>query len=303
MSKIRHHSCAYGRFWHSCVAWLFVIVAVMLATPAAALATGDTPTTASLARLCPLAAGNSWLASCLSDLGIPPACIERIVPPGTCPGHFDIRPSQAQQLRAVRLAVFFDFQSQLAQRLHDTALSSTPIIISPGSGLCIPQTYFEAAETLARRLAEAEPETSPALSQQLAALSHTVDALAHELRKKVVESRWNGAPVVSSRHQREFCQWLGLRVVATLPAADTASPAAVEKVFAAVRAHHAAGVIANLQEGTQAARAIASASGLPLVVFSNFPELSAKEPNFTALVRRNVENLLATSPAGTGGRK
>lgn len=279
--------------------FLVLYVATAFAAGGAAhIRDAEDVTTSLTPALCPVAAGNTWLASCLMDLGMPASCIEGVVPPGTCPGHFDIRPAQAMRLREARFAVFLDFQSKLAERLQNTVLTTTPLVVSPQNGLCIPDTYVAAATVIARALSESDPASSMTLTMRLERLQRSLDALSRELHEKIRESAWRNARVVSSAHQRAFCEWLGLNVIATLPTADAASPTMVERTLTEIRRNRAVAVIANLQEGTQAASAIASAAGVPMVIFSNFPELSPEEPDFAAMVRRNVARLLQTRPGG-----
>jgi ABC-type Zn uptake system ZnuABC Zn-binding protein ZnuA len=252
-------------------------------------------TSAPLARLCPIAAGNSWLASCLSDLGFEPSCIERVVPPGTCVGQFDIRPGDAARLRRARASVFFDFQQSLAQRLTGSVLVEAPVLIAPRGGLCVPSTYGAAARELAAALSTREPDTSSVFMQRLGRLDERLRGLEHDMRARIAATGWQGRPVVASVHQAAFCRWLGLDVAATLPPADSATPAEVQDVLARARQAHAVAVVANEEEGTQAARSVADALGVPVVVLHNFPALTREEPDFEALVRGNVARLAHAS--------
>jgi len=252
-------------------------------------------TTAPLARFCPIAAGNSWLASCLSDLGFDASCIERVVPPGTCVGQFDIRPADAARLRRARASVFFDFQQSLAQRLTGSVLADAPLLIAPRGGLCVPSTYGEAAHELAAALSRREPGTSSVFMQRLGALDERLRGLERDIRGRMAATGWQQRPVVASVHQAAFCRWLGLDVAATLPPADSATPADVQDVLARARQAHAAAVVANEEEGTQAARSVADALGVPVVVLHNFPALTREEPDFEALVRSNVARLAAVA--------
>lgn len=271
-------------FW-GLLAWLAVLAggASPASTPQA--------TTAPLTSLTPVAAGNHWLASCLVDLGFAPNDLVDVVPPGSCPGHFDLPPGRALALRSARLAVFFDFQQAIAQRLRAVALTTPPLIVTPRGGLCVPDTYEAAAHNLACELVARAPATSPVLQRRLDALALRLRALETEVRSAVDLAGWRAVPVVASRHQAEFCRWLGLDVVATLPSPDAATPRQIEQLLAQARARRARVVIANLQEGTKAAEVVAQRLGVPAVVFSNFPALDSQEPDFVALVRRNVARL------------
>lgn len=279
---------------------LGVLVGAFLALCCSVWASESGSTTTLLLRLCPVAAGNSWLSSCLRDLGFPAECIFRVVEPGTCPGHYDVRPSDARRLRAARAAVFFDFQAQLARRLEGSVLPTAPIIISPHGGLCVPSTYRAALDEIARLLSSDDPATSRCFTENLETVRHRIAVLEKEVSLRMGTSPWRGAPVIASVHQREFCEWLGMRVVATLPTPDKATPASLEKLINDARSERAVAAIVNLQEGTRAAEAVAEALRIPVIVFSNFPSERKDEPDVLSLIRHNVDRLLA---AQIGERK
>lgn len=277
-----------------------LLVCALLCMTSGVSASESGSTTSVLQQLCPVAAGNSWLSSCLRDLGFPAECIVRVVEPGTCPGHYDIRPSHAQRLRTARAAVFFDFQAQLARRLEGSVLPTAPMIISPRGGLCVPSTYRAALDEIAAKLSSDDPATSRCFTANLETVKHRLTAIEKETLERVADSQWRGTPIVASVHQREFCEWLGMRVVATLPTPDKATPANLEKLISDARGARVVATIANLQEGTRAAEAVAEALRVPVIVFSNFPSEMKDEPGFVALVRHNVDRLLA---AQIGERK
>ncbi len=242
--------------------------------------------------LCPVAAGNSWLVSCLRDLGLPDECVVQFVPPGSCPGHFDMRPAEAVRIRAARGAFFFDFQANLAKRLRANVLTCEPHVMTPSGGLCVPATYRELASQLRDLLAAGDPKTTSVVFERWKVLDQRLTALEEELPQRVRAAGLDGSPVLSSLHQADFSKWLGLQVVATLPRPDAATPGEIQKVLARARAANVVAIIANLQEGTQAAESLAAALHCPVIVFSNFPALTSEEPDFASLVRRNVERLV-----------
>ena len=66
----------------------------------------------------------------------------------------------------------------------------------------------------------------------------------------------------------------------------------VEQCLSIGRADKARCVVANLQEGTAAARGLADRLKVPMVVFSNFPAMSDEQRNFDAMARANVAALV-----------
>ena len=64
-----------------------------------------------------VAVTNSYLGCAVLDLCGDDMEVLCLAPPGMCPGHFDISPSQVRQLCDCRVLLLFDFQKQVAETL------------------------------------------------------------------------------------------------------------------------------------------------------------------------------------------
>ncbi|GIX44943.1 MAG: hypothetical protein KatS3mg130_1351 [Candidatus Sumerlaea sp.] len=242
-------------------------------------------------------ASNSWLECALVDLASTSVKVERLAPPGACPGHYDIRPDEAVRLRSARAVVLFDFQQSLAGRLREFLPASTQLVlIHPADGLCVPETYADACRQLRDALVRANLLESDAADRALSATVQRMERLASRLRDDARPVR--GVRVVASAHQAAFCRWLGLDVIAVWQSADASSAKEVAELLDEARRKRVQCVIANLQEAGKVGRSLADALGVPLVVFSNFPAMTPEEPDFDSLVRHNVSNLIKLSGGG-----
>ena len=102
------------------------------------------------------------------------------------------------------------------------------------------------------------------------------------------------SPVLSSRHQAEFAKWLGLNVVSDFSGSDTETAANINTALRQSDSYGLRWIIANQQEGTQLAKAMAERLKTPVAVFSNFPNTagcSVNYPAFDELVRSNIRQL------------
>ncbi len=216
----------------------------------------------------------------------------RLLPPGSCPGHFDVTPSMLRDLRRCPLLLRFDFQAGLDERLSSLAASGLRVAAVPaGQGLCTPATYLEACRSVQAALFQELPEHAAVLLERLRDIEARMAQLSDRLRARVAAAGLQGAPVVASGHQAAFCQALGLRVVATFTGGDEQSIARLSELLergdeAGVRL-----VVANLQEGHQLAEPLAQRFGARPVVFSNFPSMAEEQDTFDELVESNVRAL------------
>lgn len=224
------------------------------------------------------------------DALLPPgaARVERLLPPGSCPGHFDLSPRALDWLRDARVVVRHDFQASLDARLSAAGTFGTALVSVPsGDGLLIPANYRKLVAALAPVLAERFPEAGREIRARARAQDNAADALADAARRRA--EPWRGTPVVAATHQASFCRWLGLEVVAVLPPAEQTTPRDLERAAGA----GAVMVVANLQEGAAPARSLAARLGLPVAVLSNFPGEEGFGSDYQTLLEADLDRLEA----------
>ena len=238
-----------------------------------------------------VAATNSLLECAAKDLLGPETAVLRLAEPGTCPGHFDIRPSQVDEIRRCRVLLRLDFQMSLDAKVGGAAgegLRIAEVVVR--TGLCEPESYLAACRQTADALVAAGLLSGADANGKLEEIAARVEAVSADCRAKVAALQ--GAPVVASSHQEAFCKWLGLRPAAVFAGADSAG---IGQVDEAVRRGEEAGaklVIANLPEGRKVADALAERLGARVVVFGNFPALGRGQESFDDLLKDNVRLLL-----------
>ncbi len=243
-----------------------------------------------------VATTTSYLEAVTRDLLGDTVPVLRLAEPGTCPGHFDLRPGQAAALRRCRVLLRFDFQQAMEDRVGGTGTNGpAAAAISVSGGLGVPANYLSACRQAARHFVATGMLGADQAEARLQAISARLEVLARDLTRRVTAAGLAGAPVLASGHQREFCAWLGLEVVASFRPADTAGVREVEAAIAAGRLARVRWVVANPPEGRRTADALADRLGARVVVFENFPALRRGEVSFDEMLRANVDALLAVA--------
>lgn len=240
-----------------------------------------------------VAVTNSYLEAIVHDLCGGQMKVMSLAPPGMCPGHFDISPSQVRQLQGCRMLLLFDFQSQVAStlsRLKDKGLQMH--LVKGRKGLCVPDSYLAACRDVAAILSSEYPERADELVGRIESIEQRLDALSGQLRSAVADSGSVSAGVLTSHHQAKFAEWLGLATVATFVGSDTETIASVDHCLKQAAGRDVRFVIANQQEGTALAQALAERLKAKAVIFSNFPPQTNDGSGFDRLLRSNVERLL-----------
>ena len=133
-----------------------------------------------------LAAGTSWLACVVRDVAGEAVEVVVLSPPGRCPGHFDMTPSQLAEIRTCRMLVRFDFQKGLDDKLARIGRGKMRVVeIVETGGLCEPETYLSACETLRAALVETFPEIAGDVDGRLTETSTRMKALTQSARARV----------------------------------------------------------------------------------------------------------------------
>jgi ABC-type Zn uptake system ZnuABC Zn-binding protein ZnuA len=240
----------------------------------------------------------SWLECALKDIAGAQTPVYRLCPPGTCPGHFDISPGGVEELARSRALVLFDFQRALDDKLNASLQQQVRVLpIDAPPGLCLPESYLSACRELSAALAAEDPSQAAHYETALTSTTARLARLETRLRAELAASGAGGAEVVASGHQAVFCRWLGLDVVAVYSGGEAATPAQLEDLIKAGRESGVRYVIGNLQEGRQAAEALAWQLGAPIVTFSNFPSMQPEQDTFDELLEHNVQQLIAGAAA------
>jgi ABC-type Zn uptake system ZnuABC Zn-binding protein ZnuA len=232
----------------------------------------------------------SWLECCVRDIAGSETGIIRLCPPGTCPGHFDLTPGAVKSIKDSRLVFRFDFQSSLDDKLAGNG--ARVMVIDAPEGLCVPSGYLSSCRGICKALKEINPGKTEFYNRRLIRADTQLSRLEEEIRRKIGAHDLTGVKVIASGHQAAFCRWLGLETVASYSGPQSATPRDLENIVQNGKDAGVLYVIANLQEGRQVGEALAYHLGARLVEFSNFPDMSAGQNSFEALVLENVNRLV-----------
>ncbi len=219
--------------------------------------------------------------------------VVRLMPAGSCPGHFDLTPRELLLLQGVRLFIRHDFQRQVEAQLQPAGLQALPVVEvgSPGS-LLVPEHYGSLLDRLATILADAFPGRADAIRAARVESRDRLRVLADDLRRQ--GEPWRGRTVIASIRQSGLCRFLGLEVIGELPAAEQLEPRELERLLA-LRPDL---IVGNLQEGTELAHTVAARLQRPLAVLSSFPAAPGFGTGYDERLQANLSRLGAAWPRG-----
>ena len=238
-----------------------------------------------------VAVGTSMIECAVRSLSGGQVAVHRLGPPGQCPGHFDLTPGDFEAIVRSRLLLRHDYQGYLDEKLQGVARGRRIGVLVTAGAQTMPANYVDLCRQVADEMSSVFPALAPTVSAKLAEAELTADRIAADALRQAAPLA--SMPIVASNFQKEFCEWLGLRVVGEFDLADEMSLKDLERLVRAGREGGAVAVVANLQRGEREGRPIAERLGVPLVVLSNFPLEPAEPVGYRDLVAGNVQMLLA----------
>lgn len=247
-----------------------------------------------------VAVANSYLGMAVKDLCGQQYPVCELVPPGMCPGHFDISPAQVSQLCNCKTLFVFDFQKNIEKALPRIKERGLKVCtVTPSPGMCIPETYLAIVKQVAAALSEQHPSQKKHYESRLRDIEQRLKILSQDLADRVKASELQGTKVITSQHQAEFSKWIGLDCVSTFSGRDTLTPVQIDHNLQTAKQRQIKLVVANKQEGTEIAEILAGRLKVRCVVFSNFPENDEQNTavaGYDRLVNENINRLIEAMP-------
>lgn len=244
----------------------------------------------------PIVAGTALMQCAVQDLipgaAVPPA----LIPPGSCPGHYDMRPGDIQRVAACDALLIHPWQETQANVASVVRAAGIPrdkvyVVPVPGNWM-VPDAYAEALEAVAEILAT-ESLGPNDLSDRAEQRSNEVLSLGRNLQDRLRSAGAANTVVMCQDMIRPFVEWAGFAVAGPFGRSEDLSAGDVEALARLGTDQGVTLVIDNLQSGDEKmGEAVARELGADRVVISNFPGGFPNTATWERALARNVELLL-----------
>jgi len=213
--------------------------------------------------------------------------IEAILPPGQCPGHYDVKLSDIEKLKNAYLVVSFVGMPFMSKT---SASGRFQILVdAEGRNFMSPDSYVFGLNTIAEKLLRYFPEDSDTIVKRKRKAIAGINEGAGLIHKRIKKAGISGMTVIASSMQRQPLEWMGLRVVATYGRQEAMSAKEIVRLLEVGKSEKVRMVVDNLQSGPDAGKSIAEGLNVPHVVLSNFPSekgyLTTLEENAEAVIK------------------
>jgi len=242
-------------------------------------------------------AGSSLIADIIQDVAGNKLETHTLIPPGMCPGHYDVKPSDVETLANSRVLIIHNWQQNMKNITGLVEAAGNPdlvikVIDVPDMPM-VPQIQAETTDKIARALGEIDPENAVYYQQRAAERTQAILAKGEEMKDKLQDANVSGVKVLCVEYQAGFAEWAGFNITATYGRPEDLSVADVETLVVEGKEAGVALVIDNLQSGTTSnSESMAQDIGAMQVTISNFPGGFENTETWEKAMDKNVDLLL-----------
>jgi len=242
-------------------------------------------------------AGSSLITNIIQDVADGKVETRTLIPPGVCPGHYDVKPSDIVALANSKALFIHNYQEnfQNITGLIEAAENSDLIItvLNVTGNWMTPPVQAEAVDKIAQALGEIDPENAAYYQENAAERAGDILAHGDVVKDRLEDAGVEGVKVICAEMQQGFVRWAGFNVVATFGRPEDLTPAQVGQLIVEAQEAGVALVIDNLQSGstTLGASMEQDIEAIPVTI-SNFPGGLENTETWEKAIDKNVDLLL-----------
>jgi len=253
--------------------------------------------TSSPAASVDIMAGSSFIANIIQDIADGKLEAQTIIPPGVCPGHYDVKPSDIEALANSKALIIHNYQQNYQNIVGAVeAAENADLIITvlnvTGNWM-VPVVQTEGVGKIAQALGDLDPENAAYYQQRAADREQAILAKGEQVKNELDGAGVDGAKVLCADMQAGFVQWAGFDIVSTFGRPEDLTPAQVAGLIDQAQEAGVALVIDNLQSGstTLGASMEQDIEAIPVTI-SNFPGGLEDTETWEKAIDKNVDLLL-----------
>jgi zinc transport system substrate-binding protein len=242
-------------------------------------------------------AGSSLIANIIQDVAGDKLETRTIIPPGVCPGHYDVKLSDIEALANSKALFIHDYQQSFQNIAGAIEAAENPdlviTVLNVTGNWMVPAVQAEAVSKIAQALGEIDPENAAYYQGNATERAQAILAKGEDVKNTLQEAGVEGVKVICAEMQAGFVGWAGFDIVATYGRPEDLTPAQVAQLIVDAQEAGVALVIDNLQSGTTTLGAAMEPDieAIPVTI-SNFPGGLQNTETWEKAIDKNVDLLL-----------
>ncbi len=243
-------------------------------------------------------AGSSLIANVIHDVADGKLETRTLIPPGVCPGHYDMGFDDILALNNSRALLIHDYQQYFQNINGAVEAAGNPdlviVVLNVSGNWMVPSIQVEAIDKIAQTLGEIDQQNAAYYQERAADREQAILAYGEDVKEGLQEAGVEGVKVICAEMQAGFVGWAGFDIVATFGRPEDLTPGQKADLIDQARQAGVALVIDNLQSGstTLGASLEEDIEAVPVTI-SNFPGGLEDTGTWEKAIDRNVNLLLA----------
>ncbi len=217
--------------------------------------------------------------------------VVNIIPGGMCPGHFDLSPGEANLIFTSDLILYHGFETWF-KKVEDLRTGIKVIDLKTDENWMIPEVYCKGASEICDILKEECGSVNPdivEIDKNYKRLKIKIDSLSVLVSKR--SKSLKGIEVICNEHQKDFLEFLGMKVVSVFSPGDELSIKEISEVIKIGKEKDVKIIVDNLQSGWKVGETLAKELEGTYIILSNFPDERGYEETLLGNIDTLLENL------------
>jgi zinc transport system substrate-binding protein len=242
-------------------------------------------------------AGSSLISNIIQDVAGNKLETRTLIPPGVCPGHYDVEPGDIVALANCTALFIHDYQQYFTNINGAIEAAENPdltvTVINLTDNWMIPAVQAEAVGKIAQALEQLDPENAAYYQQRAADREQAILDYGDQVKNTLQQAGVDGVKVICADMQADFVEWAGFDVVATFGRPEDLSMTDVTQLVNEAKQAGAVLIIDNLQSGSKTLGAAIEQDieAIPVTI-SNFPGGLDNTETWEKAIDENVNLLL-----------
>lgn len=217
--------------------------------------------------------------------------IKTLIPHIACPGTYDLKPEDAKKILTSEILIIHPFQKYIADKIVKINKRIKIIYVS-SSNLNTPDGYITGLNEILNFLINFSPDNK---AKYLKNAKNNILKIKQRIAKDAMfieQIKTKNIKVLSSIHQKNFCEYLGLNVVSVFWGPDRLNPKEAANLIQLAKKEKVKYIISNLTGDTDiSANILNKHLNIKKIILMYFPPQEGKESWYFNLYNYNLEQI------------
>ena len=237
-------------------------------------------------------ATTTLISGVLKEIGRERIEVITFVPPGMCPGHFDLKVKHLKILESSPYLFAHGYEKYVEKLRNSVKNPSFRIFyVREEKNWLRPDIHIKVAEKIEKIISSLFPENRGYYQSNLKKVINETKKIEKRIRRMLKERRLEGKKVICNEYLEDLLEYFGFVVVGTYGRKEELTSRKIVSLIEVCRKEKVFFVVDNLQAGPDAGK-VFSGNVYPLhIVFSNFPGVFEREINLNKTLIENFKRI------------